>query len=136
MWYLGQQATGKKSPEPPSRELQTIRNIGVMAHIDAGKTTSTERMLYATKRFGQIRLDLVASRAALCRGQAGVWPRPRVRARARVCVCVCDIVGWGGRRMKRVKAAAGAHAAGLARRLSRAGMTSWRAGVHAGTTRG
>ena len=38
-------------------KLNQVRNIGIMAHIDAGKTTLTERVLYytgVTHRIGEV----------------------------------------------------------------------------------
>ena len=37
-----------------SSQLKNVRNIGIMAHIDAGKTTTTERFLYYTGKIHKI----------------------------------------------------------------------------------
>merc|ERR1740125_27861 len=46
----GQDVDLKEASSSPNRkvELPKYRNIGIMAHIDAGKTTTTERILYYT----------------------------------------------------------------------------------------
>lgn len=57
-WYLARQfswlARPKEDTETWRERMDKIRNIGISAHIDSGKTTLTERVLFYTGRINEI----------------------------------------------------------------------------------
>eukprot|EP00752_Nemacystus_decipiens_P001917 g1846.t1 len=79
------------APLSAEEEVRRIRNIGIIAHIDAGKTTTTERILYLTGK--------ISRQGSVDSGDTVTDFMPQERERGITIQSAAVTVEWGGGRI-------------------------------------